>query len=278
MFSAVSARPGMAEQGVDGRDEPGQDGRRMWNRGTLPIPPLRHGRTGCGHPRGEAPLVGVIVGLAGEARVLRACPGVRVACSGATAERARQLAVALVDGGCDAIVSFGLAGGLDPALAGGALCLPEAVLTPEGRRLGVDARWRTHLVEALGGAEVPACLLAGRDAPVATPEEKAELFARHGAVAIDMESHVVAEVAHGRRVPLLVIRAIADAAGRRLPSWLGGVIGEGGRPRLGVLFAGLAAHPGDVADLVRLAGDARKGTATLRRVAAGAGPLLAFPL
>jgi adenosylhomocysteine nucleosidase len=91
-----------------------------------------------------------------------------------------------------------------------------------------------------------------------------------------MESHAVAEVAHERGIPFLGIRAIADPAGRRLPTWLGGVIGEAGRPRLRMLVKGLAAHPGDVADLVRLAVDARRGMATLRRVAAGAGPLLAF--
>ncbi len=213
--------------------------------------------------------------MASEARLLRADPGVRVACSGASAARARGLAAELVDGGCDALVSFGLAGGLDPRLASGALCVPEAVLLPSGRRVAVDPSWRKRLLEHT--SEASGCaLLAGRDEPVGSPEEKAELFARSGAGAIDMESHAVAELAEARRVPFLVIRAIADPAERRLPAWLSAVIGADGRPMPRPLLSGLAAHPGDLAALLRLGGDARRALNALSRVAALAGPLLAF--
>lgn len=215
------------------------------------------------------------MGLASEARLLRADPRVRVACSGASAARARDLAAGLLDGGCDALLSFGLAGGLDPRLSSGALCVPEAVLLPAGGRVAVDRFWRARLIESIG--EAPGCaLLAGRDEPVGSPEGKAELFARTGAGAIDMESHAVAEVAAARGVPFLVIRAIADPAERRLPPWLSAVIGADGRPLPRPLLAGLAAHPGDLAALLRLGGDARRALNALRRAAAGAGPLLAF--
>jgi adenosylhomocysteine nucleosidase len=185
--------------------------------------------------------------------------------------------VNLVESGCDALVSFGLAGGLDPALTSGALCLPEAVLTPTGRRFLVDAAWRARLVRRLGdGVPAPPPILIGTDEPAASPQEKLDLFAHTGAGATDMESHAVAEVAGERAIPFLVVRAIADPAPRRLPPWLGGVIGADGRPRARTLVAGLAANPGDLPALIRLAGDARRGLATLRRVAARAGPLLAF--
>lgn len=221
--------------------------------------------------------VGVVVGLASEARLLRDRPGVRVACSGASAARARILAAKLLDGGCDALVSFGLAGGLDPRLSSGALCLPEAVLTASGARLAVDAPWRARLVQRIGGA--PGCaLLLGSDRAVASPEEKSALFARTGAAAIDMESHAVAAAAAERAAPFLVIRAIADPAERRLPPWLAGVIGADGRPVARTLAAGLARNPADAAAMLRLGGDARRGLKTLRRVAALAGPLLAFPV
>jgi hypothetical protein len=134
---------------------------------------------------------------------------------------------------------------------------------------------RARLLEHTRGASGCA-LLVGRDEPTGSPEEKAELFARSGAGAIDMESHAVAEVAAARNVPFLVIRAIADPAKRRLPPWLSAVIGTDGRPLPRPLLAGLAAHPGDLAALLRLGGDARRALKALRRVAAGAGPLLAF--
>lgn len=173
------------------------------------------------------------------------------------------------------LVSFGLAGGLDPRLASGALCVPEAVLVPSGRRVAVDPSWRARLLEHT--SEASGCaLLVGRNEPAGSPEEKAELFARSGAGAIDMESHAVAEVAAAQNIPFLVIRAIADPAARRLPAWLSAVISANGRPMPRPLLAGLAAHPGDLAALLRLGGDARRALKALRRVAAGAGPLLAF--
>ncbi|MCU0894356.1 MAG: purine phosphorylase [Rhodospirillales bacterium] len=223
-------------------------------------------------------VVGVIVGLASEARLLREGAGLRIACSGASAARARGRAAGLVDSGCEALLSFGLAGGLDPRLSSGALCIPEAVLVPSGRRVPVDAAWRARLLEHAGNAgHAGGCtLLAGRDEPAGSPEEKAELFARTGAGAIDMESHAMAELAAARGVPFLVIRAIADPAERRLPPWLSAVIGADGRPLPRPLLTGLAAHPGDLPALLRLGGDARRALKALRRVAAGAGPLLAF--
>ncbi|MGZ8995852.1 MAG: phosphorylase family protein [Rhodospirillales bacterium] len=220
--------------------------------------------------------VGFIVGLASESRLLQGLPGLAVACSGASAERARTLTAQLLDAGCAALVSFGLAGGLDPALPSGALCLPGAVLTPAGTRLPVDTDWRERLLARIGGMQDPSPLLMGRDEPVATPEQKRELFALTGAAAIDMESHAVAEVAARRDVPFLVIRAIADPADRRLPPWLGSVIGADGRPLPAALLGGLARNPADLVALIRLAGDSRRGLRTLRGVAAGAGTLLAF--
>lgn len=126
---------------------------------------------------------------------------------------------------------------------------------------------------------MPRCaLLLGSDQAVASSEEKAELFARTGAAAIDMESHAVAAAAADRAAPFLVIRTVADPAERRLPPWLAGVIGANGRPGARAVAAGLARNPADAAAMLRLGGDARRGLKALRRVAALAGPLLAFPV
>jgi hopanoid-associated phosphorylase len=223
------------------------------------------------------PVIGVIVGLASEARLLCADPRLRIACSGASAARARVLAEEHLTRGCKALLSFGLAGGLDPRLASGALCIPEAVLAPSGRRIPVDPSWRMRLLKH-AGTPADCGLLTGRDEPVGSPEEKAKLLARTGAGAIDMESHAVGELAAARRVPFLVIRAVADPAERRLPAWLSGVIGADGRPMPRPLLTGIAAHPSDLEALLRLGGDARRALRTLRGVAAGAGPLFAFPV
>ncbi len=221
---------------------------------------------------------GVVTGLAREAACLEPQSGwIRIVCSGANTARARALAEELADGGSAALVSFGLAGGLDPALRSGALLVPDRVVAPDGRRFAADASWRRRLLAAIVG-DRKSCAgdVIGSDAPVGASADKAALFARTGAAAIDMESHAVAEVADRRSLPLLVVRAIADPADQRIPEWLDDIIAEDGKPRMTAVFAGLVANAADLPTLVRLAGDARRGLATLRRVAALGGPRLGF--
>lgn len=220
----------------------------------------------------------MVTGLAREARCLEPQRrSLTVACSGARSERARVLAEALAADGCPALISFGLAGGLDPALASGALVVADRIVAPDGRTVVADVAWRHRLLAAIGG-ESGACAGAviGCDEAVGTADAKAALFARTGAAAVDMESHAVAEVAERLSLPVLVVRAIADPADQRLPDWLGGVIGADGKPRLSAVVFGLAACPSDLATLIRLGRDARRGLRTLSRVAARSGPGLAF--
>src|SRR5262249_56207770 len=79
---------------------------------------------------------GCIVGMRREARLLgRLSRELMVGCAGADPARARLLARRLIDQGVAGLVSFGLAGGLDPALPPGTLLLPPVVLLPDGRPL-----------------------------------------------------------------------------------------------------------------------------------------------
>lgn len=213
--------------------------------------------------------VGIVTGLASEQACLSRGNGVRVVCAGASSVRARALAEELAEAGCTALISFGLAGGLDPALESGTLLLPRVVLTPDGRRYSTDAAWRQRLVEAIGD-RLPRCAgaVAGVDAPLAASADKASLYEATGAAAVDMESHAVAEVAARRALPVLVVRAVADPAGESIPRWLDGVVAPDGRPRLGAVLAGVGGHPGDLTTLVRLALASRRAMTSLRRVAA----------
>lgn len=223
--------------------------------------------------------VGIVTGLADEAACLASkAGGVRIVCAGADAARAGALAEDLADGGCVALVSFGLAGGLDPAVASGTLLLPAAVIAPDGRAHPTDPGWRERLLALIGsiGTGAGAAEIAGVDAPLAEPTDKAALFGRTGAAGVDMESHAVAAVAQRRSIPLLVVRAVADPAGQRIPAWLDGIIAADGNPRVTALLAALATHPADLATLLRLAAGARRGLAALRGVAALGGSRLGF--
>jgi adenosylhomocysteine nucleosidase len=207
--------------------------------------------------------VGVLTGLVMEARCLRGT-GALVGCSGARAERGREEVVRLIEGGASGLVSFGLAGGLDPTLRPGALVLADAVALPDGRRMAVDAGWRARLAQALADARGGA--VAGSRRLLNTPAEKRALRRRSGALAVDMESHIVAEAAAAAGLPFVVVRAIGDPAERALPPAALAFIHPGGGIRPGAV-GGLLARPWELGGLIRLGLETRAALRALRRAA-----------
>jgi adenosylhomocysteine nucleosidase len=201
--------------------------------------------------------VGVLVGLAAEGRI--AVPlGCRVAVGGGTAAGAEAAVRALVAQGVTGLVSFGLAGGLDPALPAGTLLVPRTVLLDGHGAMQTDAA----LCAWLGGA-TPGCLLAGT-AVVAGVAAKRALHARTGAVAVDLESGAVALAAARHEVGFAVLRAVCDPAGRDLPpAALAALDRAGAIGALRVLGSVLRA-PGQVPGLLRLARDAAAAQRALR--------------
>src|SRR4029078_5214253 len=98
--------------------------------------------------------VGVVTGLAMEARIIAKAanagghhrPHLQIAGPGAPS--AQATVDRLIAEGAEAILSFGLAGGLDPRIPPGALLIPEGVLLPEEQGLKLietDRRWRMRL-------------------------------------------------------------------------------------------------------------------------------------
>lgn len=185
--------------------------------------------------------------------------------AGASAARAERLALEMAGAGAAGLVSFGIAGGLDPALAPGTLVLADAIVPPDGNGLPTDPAWRRALGEALaaGGLAPHSGTVAGSDAALTTAAGKAALFATTGACIVDMESHGVARAAGAAGLACIVLRAVADPAGRALPpAALAGLRPDGGIDVIGLLAA-LVKDPRQIPGLVALAGNARAATAAL---------------
>jgi adenosylhomocysteine nucleosidase len=199
--------------------------------------------------------LGIVVGLRAEARLARRLPG-RVAIGGGTRAGARQAAERLVAEGATALLSFGLAGGLDPALGAGAILTPGLVLSGD-ERLVADAR----LIALLGGT--PAGSLLDVMAVVADATAKRRLRRESGAAAVDLESGPVALAAEAHGLPFAVLRAICDPAQRTLPPAALAALDAGGGIAPWRVLASLARHPGQLPTLLALARDAAAARAAL---------------
>lgn len=225
-----------------------------------------------------AACVGVVAALPLEARCLDALAGdprLRLTVSGMGPVRARQAAEMLATQGATALISLGICGGLDPRLRPGHLVLPAEMVTGADERLETMPEWRT----ALAAAATQACLLVseGRtvtgDIIVAGADEKIALYARLGAIAVDMESYAVGSVAVARGLPFLAVRTVADPAESDLcTTALAGFDAFGNIKPFNLLRA-LARRPGDLGAVIAL------GRATWRacdslKVLAGLPPLL----
>lgn len=212
----------------------------------------------------------------GHATCSRLPSGALVALAGVGPERARRAAEALTALGAEALVSWGIAAGLDPALRPGALLIPESVVGRDATRYAVDRAWHARLHHSLAPVlAVHTGPLAEADGLLTTPDEKRALFERRHAGAADMESAALAAFAHDSGLPFLVVRAIADPAESRVPAWLPQVLDGAGRLRPGAWLARLVVRPGDWVALLRVGRHFQAARRTLERVTARAGTRLA---
>jgi hypothetical protein len=136
-----------------------------------------------------------------------------------------------------AILLAGLSGGLDPTLRGGDVIVDDrSTLRLDGFRAGT-----IHTATGL----------------IATPQQKAQLFQRSGAIAVDMESDIVHHFASQRGIAFINVRSISDTASERLNPALIGLIDAMGRPRLGRIAAEILKQPSLLGDLLQLSRHSR---------------------
>lgn len=199
----------------------------------------------------------ILVGLQAEARLARRL-GAPVEIGGGTAPGATAAAERAVASGATALLSFGLAGGLDPALRPGALVVPEAVWV-DGAWLAADP----GLLRRLGGT-TPHRLL-GAETVAADAATKRHLWLQTGAAALDLESAAVARTALARGLPFAVLRAVCDPAERDLPPAALAALDAGGAIGLLRVLGSVLARPGQVPALLTLASDAAAARRALAR-------------
>lgn len=220
------------------------------------------------------PTIGIVTALEMERRWVGADAVVDVGGMGRT--RAEAAARRLLDRGAAAVVSWGIAGGLDPGLGPGTVVVPEFVVDGDRDRLVADAGWRDRLLNQIE-SRVPVSRdpMFHSDRIVASPDLKHTLHERWGVAAVDMESAGVARVARDAGVPWLVIRVVGDVADQELPNGVTELSDQNGRLRYGAVAA-LVLRPRLWPTLLALGRANAAAGRSMRRVWVAAGPDLAL--
>jgi adenosylhomocysteine nucleosidase len=168
--------------------------------------------------------------------------------------------------GADCLVSFGIAGALSSALRPGDLVLSADILSENGRWLGAPA-WRRRLAELARVIDAASAPVLGASEILATRAAKAHARIRFGALAVDLESDLVALAAAEAGVRFAALRAIADPAERDLPLAALLPLTPGGSPDLARVLASAFRRPLQAGTLWQLARETRLALRALERAA-----------
>jgi adenosylhomocysteine nucleosidase len=194
--------------------------------------------------------------------------GSLLALSGIGRAAAAAAAQALVDAGVSALMTFGMAGGLDPALKPGSVVIPSELIASDGARYGTCRAWREQVAAAVSTlcAVTEGNLLSNSHA-IETPADKAAAFRSTGAAAVDMESAAVAQIAAKHNLPFIAVRVIVDTAADMLPR---AVVAASlaGSVQFARLIGGLILAPREIGSLIRLARRYRIAMRSLRAIGA----------
>lgn len=203
-----------------------------------------------------------ISGLKHEAAIARA-PDALAICGGGAFVRAK---LAEATAPLRLTVSFGLCGGLDPALRSGDVVIGTRVVAG-GASVVADESVAHELAARLraAGERVSLGAVADVEAPVLTRAAKAELRNATMAAAVDMESQIAARFAADRDAPFAILRVVSDPADRDLPPLVMKAVRSDGSLDLGAVALGLINSPAQAPRVIAAARDSAVAFAALRR-------------
>ena len=206
----------------------------------------------------------IVTGLLQEARIA-AGPGMAVVCSSSDPQQLRALLTVFDPETIRGVISFGVAGGLDPSLKSGDVVVATEVMAGDARWLaGLSLSEDQIAGIALGRRRVVRGGLAGVEEVVAGQSCKAALRSVTGAAAVDMESHIAAAYAAENDLPFAALRVISDPATRALPALARNAIKPNGDIDLRMIFQGLVRNPRALRALVSTGIDFNRALKGLR--------------
>ncbi|NQV27954.1 MAG: 5'-methylthioadenosine nucleosidase [Rhodopirellula sp.] len=173
--------------------------------------------------------------------------------------RARKAAQAMIDAHQPQwILSCGFAGALLPTMKIGQIVVANEIDDQHGQQKSINL--------ALASDEENG-LYVGRiltvDEMVRTVEEKKQLHEKYEAIAVDMESLAVAQVAAETKTGFMAVRVISDDMSSDLPSEILSIVGDTGAVRVGAALTSLFKRPESLKDMLHLRTNAQAAAKSL---------------
>jgi adenosylhomocysteine nucleosidase len=179
--------------------------------------------------------------------------------SGMGYARARRAATEMVKSHSpDWLLSCGFAGALREGMKIGNIVMVNSIVDQHGQQIDFDLNVTSN--EA-GGLYVGRLLTA--DEMVRTVDEKRTLGEKHDAMAVDMETLAVAQVAAEQKINFMAIRVISDDMSEDLPPEILSVLGDTGAVRVGAALSSLVKRPSSFKDMMHLRENAHRAAKNL---------------
>lgn len=181
--------------------------------------------------------------------------GIRVAVveAGMGFVRARTATAALIDAHSpEWVLSCGFSGALLPEMHLGEIVMANSIIDQHGQELRQTLNAESN---PSSGLYVGRILTA--DKMARTIQEKHQLAEQHKAIAVDMESLAVAQIARDRQKNFMAVRVISDDMSADLPPEVLSVVGATGAIRFGAVLGSLVKRPESAKEMWHLRGNAK---------------------
>jgi len=186
--------------------------------------------------------------------------------SGAGIENAEKATQQLIAQGAKQLISWGCAGALAAQLKAGDLFIPSQIQTHAGEHLSINSDFYHKLRATLQQTAHHTGLLLESAQIISQAQEKNALHQSTQALATDMESAALAQVAQQADLPFIAIRSIVDEAHFNLPNAVQYAMQKDGRVSLGKLLLYLIGHPFEIPRLIQLGQHFNAASKTLAKI------------
>jgi hopanoid-associated phosphorylase len=210
-------------------------------------------------------MLGILCGIEAEAAIASRIEGAQVACAAARPQKARWMARELITRGVTRLLSFGIAGGLEPGLPIGSMIIGAQVQSMDGI-WACDSEGVGKLMQSFPAAHCGG--VWGSETLIATAREKRALYEKSRCLIVDMESQCAAQIAAEAHIPFTVLRVVCDSATMDVPPVVMAAIAEDGTVNIGRALWHIARHPRQIPDLFHVMRGTGKALKILRKTSA----------